>query len=363
MEIMSKAEQNAIDLRGQSTSRKYHIIQRYLLLIVLTLFIILRATIDKPSLAAILANSSNRLIAFASERDGTRELYVMNDDGSRQHRLTNGFSVGQPRWSPNGQYVAVTSNPHFYIFEIAPATTKILTGSGINDWDDFAWSPDGKQFVYTAGQSSGAQAGSATQIYIMGSDGANNRQITSTTTDRFSPNWSPDGQYIVFSTVAEGRNQIEIISVNDSNRHLLTHNSFNGVNATWSPDGQQILFLLQGEKQTPNQVRVMSADGSNEYALANCDYEPPSWSPDGKLIAFVFNQQIWVMAPDGSNQRNLSNNTFQDYQPTWSPDGKQIAFTSNRDGTWQIYVMNVDNPKPHQLTSEGAVNFMPAWSP
>jgi len=69
------------------------------------------------------------------------------------------------------------------------------------------------------------------------------------------------------------------------------------------------------------------------------------------------------MGADGSNQRNLTNNSAYDNVPVWSPDGGQIAFESNRDGNWEIYVMDSDGSNLRRLTNNSAEDGTPAWSP
>ena len=58
------------------------------------------------------------------------------------------------------------------------------------------------------------------------------------------------------------------------------------------------------------------------------------------------NWEIYMMNADGSNQINLTHHPADDRGPVWSPDGKRVAFFSNRDGNEEIYVMYSDGPEP-----------------
>jgi TolB protein len=70
------------------------------------------------------------------------------------------------------------------------------------------------------------------------------------------------------------------------------------------------------------------------------------------------------MRADGSEQRNLTNWPYaDDHGPVWSPEGKWIAFYSNRDGDWDIYVMDQAGENLTNLTDDSANNQSPAWGP
>ena len=93
-------------------------------------------------------------------------------------------------------------------------------------------------------------------------------------------------------------------------------------------------------------------------------------------IAFVSdrdgNYDIYVMDVDGGNLRRLTNHPDIDSLPSWSPDGKRIVFTSKRDGhvdaihgfaTSEIYVMDADGDNPQNLTNHPKEDWYPSWSP
>lgn len=96
------------------------------------------------------------------------------------------------------------------------------------------------------------------------------------------------------------------------------------------------------------------------------DYDPV-WSPTGEWIAFVSertgNDEIWIVHPDGTGLKQLTKNTWEwDKHPSWSPDGKKIVFWSNRGtGRKQIWVMNQDGSDQHNISNDKWNDWDPIW--
>jgi len=67
------------------------------------------------------------------------------------------------------------------------------------------------------------------------------------------------------------------------------------------------------------------------------------------------------MEADGSDLRNITDNPHFNGYPAWPPAGQQIAFESNRDGNWEVYVMNVDGTGQSRLTDNEERDLSPAW--
>ena len=92
---------------------------------------------------------------------------------------------------------------------------------------------------------------------------------------------------------------------------------------------------------------VVNADGSNRTRLTtNGDDSNPIWSHVTNQIVFASDREgnwdIWIVNPDGTGLRQLTNSPNSDVTPTWSVDGQWIFFRSDRDGKWAIWAMKPD---------------------
>ncbi|HEX3051060.1 MAG TPA: hypothetical protein VHP83_10435, partial [Aggregatilineaceae bacterium] len=93
----------------------------------------------------------------------------------------------------------------------------------------------------------------------------------------------------------------------------------------------------------------------------------PDWSPDSSRIVFNSDRDgdwdIYVINADGTNLQQLTDFPGTEELPVWSPDGSLIAFESDRNGNFNIDVINADGSNLRQLTDNDLDNSRPAWSP
>jgi Tol biopolymer transport system component len=322
----------------------------------------------RPEVRAPVWSPGGGRIAFLSRRDGGKEVYVVNADGSGQRRLTGDarFPAG-PAWSPNGRQILFEGGPSLsgvYVVNADGSGQRRLARSGGAP----AWSPDGRTIAFF----------SDSKIYLMNADGSEHRQLTRKLWVWGGAGralaWSPDGRKLAF--FGKGGPcpfcfNLWLVNSDGSGLRKLTGELWAAgsggeggptFDPAWSPDGQMIAFvgfagLTAGLGKA---IYVVKADGSRLRNLTPKpvgSYADPAWSPDGRKLAFVNrdgNSEVYVMNANGRGQRNLTRDPAYDADPAWSPDGRKIAFVSNRDGKYGIYVMNADGSGEQRLAQQSS---------
>lgn len=127
--------------------------------------------------------------------------------------------------------------------------------------------------------------------------------------------------------------KVWVCAADGSGERCLTKEEWWDRPLVWMPDGRAVLFW---EHETGWNISSIGLDGKPPVKLTNTrggDCRSAAPSPDGKLIAFMRSapQGLWIMKPDGSDEKRLTEKGHRDEPPVWSPDGKTLLYTHIED--------------------------------
>jgi len=263
----------------------------------------------------------NSQIAFLSHREGNKEIFICDYDGSRPTRFTRHNSITLfPSWSSDGSWLAYTSyakgKPNLYIRNIKENDVTTLSRKGIQITP--SWFP-GKFELAATLSFSGDQ-----EIYLLTGGGKIIKRLTTSRGIDVEPTWSPDGKQMAFVSKRSGTPQIYIQNIASGRVRRLTFEGRYNTQPDWSPKGDKIAYSAMAGGNI-NIYTIDVDEGQFSQLTENQgDNEAPSWSPDGSLIAFTSNREgrsrIYVMTAFGTDQRRLIFLPGEQTNPKWSPN-------------------------------------------
>ena len=210
------------------------------------------------------------------------------------------------------------------------------------------------------------------EMYAVDFDGANVQKLTNEKSVILSPDWSPDGRFIVYTSYKEHNPDLILLDPDGRRRRrpLLRLPGINSAPA-WSPDGSKISLVLS--KDSNSEIYVLNRWRKLTRLTRHFNIDTsPTWSPDGKQIAFTSDRsgtgrpQIYIMDAVSGDRTGVKRITYQSRyndNPSWSPDGDKIAFTAMVKGNFQIKIYNTETRKTTDVTSGRGSKEEPTWSP
>ncbi|MCE2415710.1 PD40 domain-containing protein [Candidatus Poribacteria bacterium] len=262
-------------------------------------------------------------IVFTSADEISREIYLMNPDGSGQVNITN-----------------------------HPADDLFPT-----------WSPTGEEILFVSDRVR------MRDLYLMDADGGNVRRIFSNPAYRHHPTWSPDGKQIAYERIEANERFIYTATIEGKHEEQLGA----GVQPAWSPNTQELAFCRQRRIVLINlRTRVEKKLRPDGIAWQS----KPAWSPAGDKLAFSWilqpiepppgvlpgerfvipdawfdNETIFIVKRDGTRLEQIVNEAGPEaIWPTWSPDGTELIYNQQVRGYFQLFKINLANRVPEQLT-------------
>ena len=254
------------------------------------------------------------------------------------------------------------NNQEIYVMNTDGSDQKRLTFNTVFD-GEASFSADGGKIVFTSTRDGNAE------IYMMNADGTNQKRLTNSLGSDAHPSLSPDGTKITFISDREGGLEIFTMNSDGTNATRLTNPPFSKFNPSFSPDGTRILFSAVDGNDS--EIWLMDADGSNPVNLTDnsADDRTAKFNAAGTRIVYMSDVDdpmnhdfdIMIMNADGSNPVNLTRNTLPDSDPSFSPDGGTVVFISSRSGDAEVWAMTPGGTGAINLSKHAAAEFRPSW--
>ena len=281
--------------------------------------------------------------------------------------------------TPSGRArsIAFVSNrsgiPQIYVMDMDGLNLRQLTdeAEGACQPD---WSPDGEELIFTSPCKTLDDNYTKTSIFRMNADGSGRTSLTKVPGGDSDPAWSPDGKRILVTSLQDLRKHIYVMDSNGDNRVLIS--STPGAvdyQARWAPDGQRIIFVTN-----VGSLPIIFTGGIDpknlqrqEFSAVNYTTMSPDWSIDNYIIYVLGSRGQVVICPVDVRFNCPKNELTPKYRGTtvarFSPDGQWVLFDMTDSKTkknYDIFLLPIVGAQdPRQLTTDASDESDPAWRP
>jgi hypothetical protein len=233
------------------------------------------------------------------------------------------------------------------------------------------WSPDGERLLFTSPCKSINGPFVKTSIFRINADGSGRTSLTKVPGGDYDPAWSPDGKQILVTSLYDTRQHIWLMDANGDKRVLVsTTTGAIDYQARWAPTGDRIVFVtLAGSLPI---IFTGGIDPQNpwrsEFSTVSYTTMSPDWSVNDYIIYVLGSRGQVVICPVGSRFTCQKNELSPAYNGTtvarFSPDGQWVLFDMNIKNNIDIYLLPiVGAQEPRRITTDRSMETDPAWRP
>jgi TolB protein len=317
------------------------------------------------------------LISFISERDGQREVYIVQANGTKEKRFTdNKYADYNGPFSPDGKALLVTrvegeDGPHKLYFWPLDGTEPRRLGPDTMRLRFPNFTPDGKFIVF---ESSGSKElpSHFCDIYRIDSGGKKFERMTKNDEGNFEPSISPRGDVIVHISSRDRVAELYAMKVDGQSPLRLTNTPRDEWGARFSPDGTRIAFI--SDREGAERIWIKDFPDGPEHRLTQRSpasrivEDKITWAPSGKKIAYVLTipetpSVVVIFDIDSGKEIFLRGPSGQISDPSWSPDGRYMAVTVTHKNEQQIWIVRENGSAWTKLTNSSGGNWNPIWGP
>ena len=309
-------------------------------------------------------------IAFASDRYGNFDVFVMPSEGGTPTRITNNSAADYPYdFSPDNQKIIFGSgrqisnnNIRFY----SPRLFQNLYSVSVKGGKPILMSEAGVELAHY--NSTGTQiiyqdrkgyedpwrkhhtSAVTRDIWVMDVNTKSYKKISSFEGEDREPLFSNDNKAVFYLSEKNGDQNL-FKQTEDGKMTQLTKFKDHPVRHLSRADNNQLCFSWNGEIYTmkegdqPKKVAI----SINVDARSNAEKIVPisggateiSLAPNGKEIAFIFRGEVFVTSVEGGITKRITNTPQQERMISWSPDSKKIIYAAERNDNWDIYQTSI----------------------